>query len=278
MEARNELLLNQLILGAKIESPDATKLPLRLAVALLKNSRGEIELDVPISGTLSDPEFAVGPIVWQAILNLLGRVITSPFTALASLAGGSATEMSYIDFPTGSSELNQEAQERINTLSKALKERPGLSLDIGGIADEQADRAGLQRVTLDLMLKGVKLRRMIEADSKVQLPELEAIPVTPEERVSLLSQLYKEYNLPNKPKNVLGVETSIGPDEQQRLLQESLTITNDLVRQLAQQRGTRTRERLMKEVPGERLFVIAPKVVSDAAGGSANRRVEFALR
>ncbi len=278
LNARNEILLNQLVLGERIDGPQATRLPVKLAVALLKNSKGEIELDIPISGSLSDPEFSVGPLIWRTFLGLIGRVIMSPFTALAGLGEKGAEELSFIDFPSGSTDLTDDGKAKVATLSKALKERPGLTLDIGGKADEEADRAGLQRVTLDLMLKGVKLQRLTEANPKADTPDLEKLQIGLDERSSLVAQLYKNYNLPNKPKNILGIEKAVDTDEQQRLLQESISIPADLVKQLAGRRGAVTREFLMQEIPGDRLFVIAPKVVSDSAASAQNRRVEFALR
>jgi Domain of Unknown Function (DUF748) len=278
LNARNEILLNQLVLGEKIDSPQATRLPVKLAIALLKNSKGEIELDIPITGSLSDPEFAVGPLIWRTFLGLLGKIALSPFSALANLGGQGSEELSFIDFPSGSTELTEEGKGKVATLMKALKDRPGLTLDIGGKADEQADRAGLQRVTLDLMLKGVKLQRLIEANPKADTPDLDKLQIGLDERPVLVAQLYKNYNLPNKPKNILGLEKSVDIDEQQRLLQESISIPSDLVKQLAGQRGAVTREFLMKEIPGERLFVIAPKVIADTVASAQNRRVEFALR
>ncbi len=278
LNARNEILLNQLVLGEKIDSPQATRLPVKLAIALLKNSKGEIELDIPITGSLSDPEFAVGPLIWRTFLGLLGKIALSPFSALANLGGQGSEELSFIDFPSGSTELTEEGKGKVATLMKALKDRPGLTLDIGGKADEQADRAGLQRVTLDLMLKGVKLQRLIEANPKADTPDLDKLQIGLDERPILVAQLYKNYNLPNKPKNILGLEKGVDIDEQQRLLQESISIPSDLVKQLAGQRGAVTREFLMKEIPGERLFVIAPKVIADTVASAQNRRVEFALR
>jgi Domain of Unknown Function (DUF748) len=278
LNARNEILLNQLVLGEKVDSPQATRLPVKLAIALLKNSKGEIELDIPITGSLSDPEFAVGPLIWRTFLGLLSKIALSPFNALANLGGQGSEELSFIDFPSGSTELTEEGKGKVATLMKALKDRPGLTLDIGGKADEQADRAGLQRVTLDLMLKGVKLQRLIEANPKADTPDLEKLQIGLDERPNLVAQLYKNYNLPNKPKNILGFEKSVDIDEQQRLLQESISIPSDLVKQLAGQRGAVTREFLMKEIPGERLFVIAPKVITDTVASAENRRVEFALR
>lgn len=117
----------------------------------------------------------------------------------------------------------------------------------------------------------------MEANPKAEAPELESVVIAIDERDSLITQLYKEFNLPNKPKNALGLERSIEAQEQQRLLQESIAIPLDLVRQLAARRGAVVRELMMRELPGERLFVVAPKVISDAAGAAQNRRVEFAL-
>jgi outer membrane protein OmpA-like peptidoglycan-associated protein len=141
LEAENQLFLDQLTFGDAVDSPDALKLPVRLAVALLKNSRGEIDLRMPVAGTLDDPQFSVGGIVWQVVLNLLERAVTAPF---AMLFGGDSNEASHLAFAAGSAELDAAARERLDTMAQRLGEKPTLKLEATGRADPLADGAALQ--------------------------------------------------------------------------------------------------------------------------------------
>jgi hypothetical protein len=114
----------------------------RLAVALLKNSRGEIDLHVPVAGTLDDPQFSIGGVIWRVIVNLVTKAITAPF---ALLMGSDDTEMGAVAFAPGSTELDPAARERLDSLTDKLLDRPTLKLEATGHADPVRDGAELQR-------------------------------------------------------------------------------------------------------------------------------------
>ncbi len=139
LAARNKLRLDQLTFGNRVDSPDAIKLPILLAVSLLKDKNGLIDIDLPISGTLNDPKFSVGDIILKTLVQLLERAVTSPFRLLASAFGNSAEELGYVEFAPGQSELDPAAIERLTSLARALNERKGLSLEIAGRADPNSD-------------------------------------------------------------------------------------------------------------------------------------------
>jgi outer membrane protein OmpA-like peptidoglycan-associated protein len=144
LEAQNQLFLDRLTFGNPVESAEATKLPVLLAVSLLKNRHGEIDLHLPVAGTLDDPQFSVGGIVWKLLLNLLEKAVTAPF---ALLMGGDSGETAQIDFAPGSAELSPAARERLDALAAKLTDRPGLKLEATGHADAQRDGAALQAST-----------------------------------------------------------------------------------------------------------------------------------
>ena len=149
-------------MGEKVDSPGATCLPIQFALGLLKNSKGEINVSLPVSGSLDDPQFSIGGVIGRAILNLLSRVITSPFTALAAAFGGSgagAEELSFVEFRPGTSTLTDEAVRRLQALSKALIERPALKLEIAGRVDPKSERDAIERQRLDARLKALKRRQ-----------------------------------------------------------------------------------------------------------------------
>lgn len=136
LEAENQVFLDQFTFGEKVDSPDATSLPVRLAVALLKNGRGEIDIRLPITGTLDDPQFSVGGLVWRAFVNLLTRVVTAPF---AFLTGGDGGTPDQVHFAPASAELDDAARQQLDTLAQSLKDRPGLKIEITGHADPGRD-------------------------------------------------------------------------------------------------------------------------------------------
>ncbi len=129
LKAENNIFLDQFTLGEKIESPDALDLPITLAIALLKNQRGEIDINLPINGSLTDPEFSMGGIIIKVIVNLLTKAVTAPFALLGSLVGD-GEELSEIDFLPGYGQVEPEAEKRLQALSKALTDRPALKLEI----------------------------------------------------------------------------------------------------------------------------------------------------
>jgi hypothetical protein len=144
LTAENRVFLDQLVFGNPVDSPDATKLPVTLALALLKNRNGEIDINLPISGSLNDPEFSMGGLVVKVIVNLLVKAVTSPFALLGSVFGG-GEELSNVDFEAGRARDHAEQRrQRLENLARALVDRPALRLDIEGRADPGNDPEGLR--------------------------------------------------------------------------------------------------------------------------------------
>ncbi|WP_043308792.1 DUF748 domain-containing protein [Pseudomonas sp. ML96] len=139
LNAENKLLLEDLQLGEKVDSKDAVDLPIRLAVALLKDTKGNIDIQLPLQGNLNDPQFSVMPIVWQTLRNLVLRAAQAPFKFIAGLVGGSNDDLSQVQFAAGSSELDGAAQKSLDTLAAALKERPVLRLEVEGGSAQASD-------------------------------------------------------------------------------------------------------------------------------------------
>jgi len=155
LQAENRIVINQLTFGEPVDSPDALKIPVKFAISLLKDANGVIDLDLPISGTISDPQFSVGGLIWRAIGNLLIKVVSAPFNALASLARSDlpASDLSHVAFDPGSSELDESDQKRLSALAQALAARPELSLELIGHADPISDREAMTQRRLREMLE-----------------------------------------------------------------------------------------------------------------------------
>ena len=138
LKAENGFYLDQLTLGDWNNNSNATKLPVKLGIALLKDRNGRIALDIPVTGRLDDPKFRVGPIIWQVVVNLLEKAATSPFSLLGAAFGG-GDELSYVNFQPGGFEIQTNEAAKLDKLASALYERPALTLEITGSVDPARD-------------------------------------------------------------------------------------------------------------------------------------------
>jgi uncharacterized protein involved in outer membrane biogenesis len=269
LKAENKLFLDQLTFGDKVESPDAISAPVNLAVALLKNSKGEIDIDLPISGSLDDPEFSVVRIVFKVLGNLIVKAVASPFALLSSVFGG-GEELSEVAFVHGRATPEPEGLQRLETLAKALKDRPALKLEVTGQADPDADRSALGRALLDRKLRARKLE---ETTGKgAESGALRDVVLSPEERLKYLGSMAKDEGIP-LPKDA--------PDPAKAYEDALLAkqkVGDDELRALAERRGRSVRNWLVEQggVPVERVFVMVPKV--EAPDGKGVSRAAFSLR
>ena len=277
LDASNQIVLNQLTFGERIESPDATKLPVLLAVALLKDRDGVIDLNLPVGGSLNDPDFSIGGIVVKLIGNLLAKAVTAPF---ALLSGGGSEDLSAVEFQPGSVRLADAAAPVLDKVAKALTDRPSLRLTVTASADPQGEREAMQAVWLDERLAAELHKDKLRAGETLDAPGGTAtVALPPEERDRLVRRLYSEAKLPNKPRNLVGLAKDIPVGEMEALLRASHVVSTDNARELALQRGLVVRDALIaKGLPGERLFLAAPKL--QPAGeddGHLSARVQLSL-
>ncbi len=142
MQGENKVVIERLTLGERVESPTAKDLPLNLAIALLEDSNGRIDLGLPVSGNLDDPQFSYGAIIWKAIANVLTKVVTAPFRALGALFG-SEEPIENIAFDAGAAVLSPPEREKLVRLSSVLAKRPNLTLTVRGVYSPD-DKVALQ--------------------------------------------------------------------------------------------------------------------------------------
>jgi uncharacterized protein involved in outer membrane biogenesis len=149
LQGNNKIILDKLVLGERVDSPGALNLPLELAIAILKDSNGRIDIGLPVSGSLDDPQFSIGGLVWKAIGNLLTRIVTAPFRALAGLFGGGENEqLGSIEFDPGSEALRPPERQKLRTVAEALQKRPQLKLTVKPTYASEPDRAALQSLAV----------------------------------------------------------------------------------------------------------------------------------
>jgi outer membrane protein OmpA-like peptidoglycan-associated protein len=271
--AQNDLRIDQLTFGDHIDGPDATKLPVMLAVALLKDRNGQINLNLPISGSLSDPQFSIGGVIVRVIVNLIAKAVTSPFALINSMFGGDSEELGYVEFAPGSDTLTKDAEQKLEKLTKALNDRPALKLDIIGRVDPIADTNGLRRAALDDKEKALK-RRDLKGEGG------DALTLTDADRAKYLEAVYKNEKF-SKPKNVIGFSKSLPPDEMERLILENTPIGPTELRELALHRADSVRKYLEEtaKIPLDRVYLVAPKLTADdIKDKGAATRVDFSLK
>lgn len=273
LAAENRLFIDQFTFGDKVESADATKLPVNLAISLLKNNRGEIDLNLPISGSLDDPQFSIGGLVVKVIVNLFVKAVTSPFALLGSMFGG-GEELSNIEFAAGRAGFDAAATKKLESLSKALVERNSLKLDITGRADPEADKEGVKRVAIERAMKAEKLKDLKKAGEGKSLEDIE---IAAEEYKIYLTRAYKEAKFP-KPRNVVGLQKDLPVEEMEKLMLTNLPATDDDIKTLAGRRAEAVQSWLVEQgkVPPERVFLLPPKVEHDDKGKGS--RTDFSLR
>lgn len=276
LTAKNNIFLDQLELGDKTDSPEAVSLPLHLAISLLKNRHGEIDIRLPLSGSINDPQFSLTGIIWEAFVNLITKVITAPFTLLASLLG-EGEELSQISFPSGYATLEAEAEKRLQTLSTALLDRPALKLEITGFADPVNDHEALKRALLERKIKTQKLSESVKKG--LAIDSLDEIQLDEKEYVHYLTQVYKEADF-EKPRNIIGLTKSLPAAEMEQLILAHTMISDDELHELAEHRASTVLHWLIEQggVPSDRVFVLGTKVVSADAGQQPNSRVEFSVQ
>ncbi len=246
------LVLNQLTFGDKVEGAP-NSLPVKLAVALLADRNGVIDLDLPISGSLNDPQFRIGPVICKIIVNLIGKALTAPFSLLANAFGG-GEEMSQVAFAPGSATLTPDAQQNLDKVVKALADRPALKITV----HRHGQPAGRTR--------RLAARKPAAAGAGRKAPSQpgDSSPVSAAEYPALLKEVYGRADMP-KPRNLVGLAKELTVPEMEALLLANQPATEAMATELATQRGQAIRSYLVSQkLPVDRLFVAAPKAGKQA--------------
>ena len=258
LTARNNIVLNQLKFGDQVPGA-ANSLPVKLAVALLADRNGVIDINVPVSGSLNDPQFRLAPIVFKLIVNLVVKAITAPFSLLASAFGGDGDELSMVSFAPGSATLTPEARTGLDKVAKALLARPALKMTVVGAASLELEREAFKRDQLQALMLAEKHRT--QAGRAIPATE----PLTAQESTALLKAVYKRADFP-KPRNLIGMAKDLPEPEMQALLLANLSATESAMQALAVQRGVVVRDYLAGlKLPLERLFLGVAKAVPPEA-------------
>ena len=263
LTANNKLVLNQLAFGDAVEGAPAS-LPVRLAVALLADRNGVIDLDLPISGSLNDPQFSLGGVILKVIGNLVMKAVTAPFSLLAGIFGG-ADEQGVVHFVQGSSALDDKAHQLLDKIAEQLVNRPALKLTVVGWAQPQAEQEAWKRLRLRDLAQAQKRRAAVRAGESAA----DVAPVTDAEYPALLKEAYQRSDI-KKPRNLVGMAKDLPLPGMEALLLKSITVPDNAMQDLALARGVAVRDYLAsRQVPLDRLFVGAAKLQPAGEGGAS---------
>ncbi|APC17462.1 hypothetical protein BLL42_17605 [Pseudomonas frederiksbergensis] len=258
LKAENKVVVEQLQLGEKVDSPDAVSLPLKLAIALLKDSDGKISIELPITGDLNNPQFSVMPIIWQTLRNLIVRAAEAPFKFIGGLINGSGAEdLGSVSFAPGSSELSKNAESALDTLAKALKARPALRLEIEGTAAEKSDGALIAEQRLEREYQYNYYKMLQRRGDKVPA-QASLLEVPDSEKGALLEAIYRTRLKTQPPAEW----TPLGKAERTAKLRESVikfwASDNVLLRKLGQDRASSIKDYLVDkaQLADDRVYFI----------------------
>jgi uncharacterized protein involved in outer membrane biogenesis len=258
LEAQHKIRIDQLEWGEATANKEEATLPVKFATSLLKDADGVINLEIPVTGTLDDPAFRVGPIIWQVIKNILSKAVTAPFKALGALFKG-AEEAQFVDFAPGSAALDPVAAERLGALGRSLAPKPDLRLEVPIGAEASLDGAALTEARFQRELQAASRQALLgkkRTDESTPVPAFETLP--PEQKEKILTALYTQLSgaapvipEPPEPADDVSRKAAKAQAEQARLAwleQECRTravAQPSELEQLGQQRGTAVQDALL---------------------------------
>ncbi|NWH05540.1 DUF748 domain-containing protein [Desulfobacter latus] len=273
LNSSNHVFFDQLTLGRKVDSADAASLPLEFAVSLLKNSKGEIDLDLPITGDISDPKFHFGKVVGTVLKNFIMGIVTAPFKFLGGLVGaGSGQDLGYVAFDPGESRLDQAQKDKLDKLSTVLAKKPNLKLEIICRYNKLKDAEQLRYEAYESMV--LSMDKKLAADGTVRLADLDE-----ESRTRLIETSYDKAPFP-KPRDASGKEKALTLDEKETLLVTSMQLDGDALAALGRQRGHEIADYLTKsgKIDISRIFITEPDPVAEDEESNAGIKVAFNLK
>ncbi len=264
----NRLVLDRFDLGSRVESQDAINAPIKLAIALLKDRSGKIDLDIPVRGELDDPEFSYRSAVLRAIMNIFIKAATAPFSLLGAVLG-SDEKLDSVTFQPGLSKLDDKARKKLDILAKALRDRPALKVEVTGYFDPEADKKGLLERRFMHLLKKEKFKDLPNTERE-KIEDIDDMEIGAGEYEKYLEKAYKNASF-KRPRNFIGMIKSQPKDVMEKMLKEHISVTGGDLKILASERAKAVANYLIRQgkVEQERIFLVAPE------GQSAHGKAGF---
>ncbi|OIQ50766.1 AsmA family protein [Pseudodesulfovibrio hydrargyri] len=277
LDAKNKFFIEQLQLGKKDKRPDAPNIPVEFGLSLLQDSNGDMQLNLPITGRLDDPNFRIGGIVFKAIINLLFKALTSPFSLIGSMFGG-GENMDFVVFEPGRAALGAQGEEKLDTVIKALTERRKLKLEVDGVTDPAADTNGLIQAILERKIRQAKyddLPRSKRAETSV-----DQVTVAPDEYEDMLYEAYADEPDEEDVKPTTLFVTDRQPVEvMEKFIRDRIQVTDEMLHQLAMERANAVKAYIIAKNPEltDRVFLLDKDDKSAGKTGVPKHRADLGI-
>ncbi len=275
LKSENRVRFDNFFLGERVESKDATSLPVGLAISLLKNRNGQIDLDLPVSGQLDDPEFKIGSIIFKMISNLVFKVVTSPFSIIGTMFGGGA-DLGFVEFEYGDAAIDAPNYEKLDKLAQILQEKSSVSLEIQGFYDSLRDAEFLRIKGFENLIKAEKIKEL--SVSGTDAGTLDEVVISKEDLQHYIDMAYARAPFP-KPRDEAGKEKQLDMAEKKKLLMTNINIGKDDLRLLSMNRSENIKAYLLStgKVEKERVFLLEP-LGNESSNTERASKVEFLLK
>jgi uncharacterized protein involved in outer membrane biogenesis len=263
LDSQNNIVFDRLTLGDKVDSPDATTLPVKFAISLLQDSKGEIELGIPVTGNLDDPKFSLGQVIINTIKNILMKAVTAPFALLGALLPQGVGEIDHVDMDYATGNIPEASVKKLDAIAKILRDRPNLEVDLQGSVEPEKGKEILTQSLYEKQLKTEKMKEIIKKGGVAV--SVEQVAVSPEEVPKYLKMAYnEEFHKGGFLKGIFGKEPS--PEEMKAQLLTKIQVTDEDLRSLAYDWALKVKEYLLEtgKVEPRRLFVLEPTIGSPA--------------
>nr|WP_052469107.1 DUF748 domain-containing protein [Pseudomonas massiliensis] len=269
LKADNNVVVEQLELGEKVDSPDAVNLPIKLAISLLKDSHGRISIALPVSGDLNNPQFSVMPVVWQTLRNLMVRAAQAPFRLLGNLVpGGADEELGNIGFAAGSSDLDPRAQADLLKVAAALNQKPELRLEVEGASAAASDGPLIAAQRLEREYQAMWYKILQRRGDKVPAQAAQ-LSVPQEEKPALLEGIYRTRLKQQPPAQWQQLDDLARQAKLQAAVIDSWRDSNTLLRQLGQARATSIKDFMVNQgkLADDRIYLIDARLADARPDG-----------
>ncbi|MGA7876833.1 MAG: DUF748 domain-containing protein [Desulfoferrobacter sp.] len=275
LDSQNNIVIDKLSFGNRVNSPSATDLPIQFALSLLQNRDGVINLNISVSGDLNNPQFSIGSIISAEIRGLIAKAVSSPFSFLASIVGSGSEELSYVEFAYGSPKIDIKAGKKLKDLALALYKRPNLELDIAGYVDPQKDREALKEELLNKRLKRMKLREMVKHGISISLDQ---VTLSNDEYRKYLEKAYAEQSSGAKSKENSSRQSM---ESMKSEILAGIKISDNDLRLLARSRALSVQNVILRaeKIDPNRIFILQPNNLTPPKQNHLKEsRAEMSLR
>lgn len=281
LDAQHHIVIDQLEFGAKTASKDAVSLPVKLAAALLKDRHGVIDLDLPVTGSLDDPKFRIGPLIWKVLVNILEKAVTAPFALLGSMFGG-GPDLQFVEFQPGSSELEPAQRAKVASLAKALEARPQLKIELPIASVPDLDRPALIQAAFEAQIARAEAADRKRRTANAAPADFERLAPAPQLEVLKRAYEAETGSAPRYPESVAAAKDKAASIAAKigylrTALREHVSVGDQELRILGEQRAAVLQQALLDgtQLTADRVFLVSNDKAS-AKNGAVS--LQLALR